>query len=449
VRRGSRVEVERLTRLAVPIAFGHVAMNLLAVVDTAVLGLESSAALEAGSLGRNVIFACSTIGIGVSLTLESIASQAVSAGEPDRAWRSFVRVLRANIVVWPGAALLALAIVSALPMLPGFSVSPEAARGARLFIVGNLPVLAAQSVYVAARTLLQAHGRTAPTLLAPIVANVLNWLVCNLLVRGDAFLMQAHLPPLGMPGLGALGAGLAGSISACFMCAWVLVAARRHRAAGPNVAPPLRTILRMGSSIGLQLLAEIGAFAVVGVLSVHFGQAETGAFQVALQLVSVTFTGALGVSNATSVMVGYAVGEGRSARSSGGLGIVMGAAVMTVGAALFTFAPRALVSPFTRDPAIVAAGITMLHVAAIFQVFDGVQTVSAGALRGAGDVRFASYCTLFAHWAVGIPLALVLAFGLHLGAQGLLWGLTAGLGVAAAAMTTRFFRISRRIIERV
>ena len=120
-----------------------------------------------------------------------------------------------------------------------------------------------------------------------------------------------------------------------------------------------------------------------------------------------------------------------------------------IGAVLFTVFPRPLVARFTTDPTVMVAGISFLHVAALFQLFDGVQVVSGGALRGAGDVRFASFCTIFAHWGVGIPCAIFFGFGLHMGALGLWCGLTLGLVAAATTMSARFFRISRNLIARV
>ena len=89
-----------------------------------------------------------------------------------------------------------------------------------------------------------------------------------------------------------------------------------------------------------------------------------------------------------------------------------------------------------------------LAFAALFQIFDGIQGVAAGALRGAGDVRFPFLANLGGHWLVGFPLALVLGFGLHLGAVGLWWGLLTGLGMVAALLTWRFHRISRGFIAR-
>ena len=118
---------------------------------------------------------------------------------------------------------------------------------------------------------------------------------------------------------------------------------------------------------------------------------------------------------------------------------------MTVGAVAFTAVPHALVSAFTRDERVIAIGVDLLRIAALFQLFDGVQAVAAGALRGAGDVRFPFVANVLGHWFVGFPVALAL----HGGARGLWWGLTCGLVVVSVALALRFAAISRRIIARV
>jgi MATE family multidrug resistance protein len=200
--------------------------------------------------------------------------------------------------------------------------------------------------------------------------------------------------------------------------------------------------------MGLQLLAEIGAFTLAALLCAWFGPAEVGAYQVAIMLASQTFMAALGVSGATAVQVGRAVGEGRNARAPGFTGIVLGAAFMLVGVVLFTTVPGALVRMFSKDPAVIERGVLLLRLAAIFQLFDGVQAVAAGALRGAGDVKHPFVANVLAHWAIGFPIAMGLAFGLGWGALGLWMGLTAGLISVAAALAWRFWRISGRQIAR-
>ncbi len=127
----------------------------------------------------------------------------------------------------------------------------------------------------------------------------------------------------------------------------------------------------------------------------------------------------------------------------------MGAAFMACSSALFLIRPRPLVALFTDDPAITELGVTLLGIAAAFQIFDGIQGVAGGALRGAGDVRFAFAANVGAHWFVGFPLALILGFRARLGAPGLWWGLLAGLALVAALLLWRFFAIAKGPVERL
>jgi MATE family multidrug resistance protein len=208
-------------------------------------------------------------------------------------------------------------------------------------------------------------------------------------------------------------------------------------------------VLRLGLPSGLHMLAEVGAFALVSVMTGRLGTDTVAANQIALGLESFTFMGALGVSGATSVRVGHSIGAGESPRRAGLLGIGLGAAVMMMGSVVFAIVPRPLIALFTNDPAIVDIGASLLRVAAIFQLFDGVQAVGAGALRGAGDVRYVLYAGIGAYWVVGVPSALFFGFTLHGGAVGMWWGLSASLMTAATAFLVRFLILSRRTILRV
>jgi len=211
----------------------------------------------------------------------------------------------------------------------------------------------------------------------------------------------------------------------------------------------VKKVLRLGTPIGLQLLAEIGVFSLVAVLAGRLGKVAVSAHHIAVGLASFTFMGVLGVSGATAVRVGHAVGEGRSPRRAGLIGITMGAAFMACTSATFVIFPRPLVALFTDDPAITELSVALLGIAAMFQLFDGVQGVAAGALRGAGDVRFAFLANVAAHWLVGFPLAIILGLGLGLGAPGLWWGLLVGLALVAGLLSWRFLVIAKRPIERV
>ena len=211
-----------------------------------------------------------------------------------------------------------------------------------------------------------------------------------------------------------------------------------------------KKILRLGSPIGLQLVAEVGSFSIVGVLMGNIGTRSLGAHQIALLLISVTFQLALALGAATATRVGHAIGRGSTedARRSGLTGITAGGAAMLFWSALFLLLPGPLASLFTDEAAVVAATIPLLSIAAAFQISDGVQAVAAGALRGAGDTRWPLVSNVIGHYAVGLPLGILLAFGLGWRAAGLWWGLSAGLTMVAVALTARFWALMRRDVKR-
>src|SRR5688500_2699344 len=201
--------------------------------------------------------------------------------------------------------------------------------------------------------------------------------------------------------------------------------------------------------VGLQVLAEIGVFSFVSVIAGRLGKVSVSAHQIAIGLASFTFMGALGIGGATAVRVGHAVGEGRSTRASGLIGIGIGAVYMTSCAMLFLLARSPLVRIFTEDADTAELAASLLGVAAAFQLFDGVQAVAAGSLRGAAGSRVPCVAHVGAHWLVGLPLSLYLAFALGWGARGLWWGLMAGLAVVAVSLLFRFVRLSRGPIARI
>jgi MATE family multidrug resistance protein len=290
------------------------------------------------------------------------------------------------------------------------------------------------TIFLASKTYLQAHGKTRPIVIAAIVGNLVNYVACTLLVRW----------------YGALGSGMAMSISAGVLAGIGLFAAwRTGEREGLPKAPSAVRIIRLGVPIAATLVAEIGVFVFASVLAGRLGPAVTSAHQVAMGLASFTFMGALGVSGATAVRVGRAVGEGVSVRSRGWLGIGLGGAVMLLGTILFAVIPRQLASLFSPEPDVIEIGASLLRIAAVFQLFDGVQCVAGGALRGAGDLKFAFVAGAFGYWAVGFPIAVLLGFGLGWGAPGIWWGLTLGLVTVAVILTARFHRLSGKVIARI
>jgi MATE family multidrug resistance protein len=223
----------------------------------------------------------------------------------------------------------------------------------------------------------------------------------------------------------------------------------RSAASGDVAVVPTRTVVKVGLPVGMQMLAEYGVFSFAALLIGRFGAESESAHQIALGLASFMYMGALGISGATAVRVGHAVGSGTSVRRRGFVGIAAGALFMCTGALAFAIVPTLLVRIFTDEHDVVALGAHLLGIAALFQLFDGVQTVAGGALRGAGDVRFPFVANVMAHWGLGLPLGLLFAFPLGFGVRGMWWGLTTGLVAVAIALAWRFAVVSRNVIARV
>jgi MATE family multidrug resistance protein len=204
-------------------------------------------------------------------------------------------------------------------------------------------------------------------------------------------------------------------------------------------AGPYFGILGIGAPIALLLMVEMWFFSVVALLIGHLGPIELAAHQIALNLAALSFQVPVGVAAAAASRVGNAIGrrDQDGARRSARVCLMVGAGVMTVSAAAFAFLPGLLARLYTPDPAVIALAAILIPVAALFQIFDGVQVVGSGVLRGAADTRIPAMLGLFGYWGIGLPLGWYFAFEQHRGPQGLWWGLTIGLAATAILLLLR------------
>ncbi len=423
-------------------------------VDTAMVGRIGTASIGGVGIGNGLFFALSCFGLGVVLGMDAPTAQALGAHELARARLVLSRGL--GVALWLSLPITALVLLAPLGLGPA-GVEPATAHETARFLHGRAGGVLPFLLFVALRSHLQARSLTRPIVIATVIGNLANVLLNLPLIFGDRALVALGLPALGLPALGALGSGISSAVAAATMAVVVALAVREALAtAGPPAdaaeGPALqRTILRLGVPAGLQLVAEIGVFATVALLAGRLGQDAAAGHQIAITLASFTFTVALGVAQATSVRVGHHVGAGHTARArhAGLVGIGVGVGIMAISALTFLCAPSALARLFSSEPAVIAAAVPLIRIAACFQIFDGIQVVAAGALRGAGDTRLPLYANLFGYYVVALPLAIVLGVRGPFGAAGLWWGLCAGLGVVSVLLLWRFLRVSARPIARV
>jgi MATE family multidrug resistance protein len=202
---------------------------------------------------------------------------------------------------------------------------------------------------------------------------------------------------------------------------------------------PLRRMLVVGLPIGAQMVLEAGLFGGVSLLMGWLGVAQMAAHQVALNLSSLTFMVPLGVSSSAAVIVGHAVGRGDApgVRRSTVAALSVGAAFMGGTAMLLIGFPETFAGLYSRDAAVLELAVLLLPIAGVFQVFDGLQVVALGLLRGLGDTRVPMLVTVLGFWLVGMPVSVWLGFGAGFGAPGLWWGLVAGLVMVASFLLLR------------
>lgn len=440
------LELRRLSLLAAPLVLAQMAQSSLSFIDTLMVGRLGNEALAGIALGHTIFMLFFVSLSGVVQAVGPLVSQAHGANDKAAA------ALAARQGLWLAAALGLLAMLvfwNIAPVLLWMGQDPETvtltAGYLRAISWGMLPALGA----VALRSLLEGLSEPRPIMIIFFIGVGLNVLFNQLLMFGH----------WGLPALGLTGTGWASTLVfwGIFVMAGLYV---HHKAADYPIFPllhqldgrVLRELLVVGVPIGLMLSFESGLFAVTGLLMGLLGQVELAAHQIAIQSASFTFMVPLGFAIATSVRVGQAVGKRdmEAARRAGwtGMGVCVG--FMTLTALSFWLLPNLVTGLYLdiHDPAnqeVVRLAASYLAIAAMFQLFDGLQVSSAGALRGLKDTRVPMVITLFSYWLVGLSSGALLTFYFGIGGEGLWFGLVLGLGTAAVLLPWRFYRSAGRM----
>ena len=443
-------EFKGLLRLAAPVVAVQIGMVSMGVVDTMMVGQLPDEAVEGRALGQVALGHAYSwfwvyFGIGALLAVDPLVAQAV--GARDRV--AIARALQRSLVL---AGLLSLPLMIPLLLAPA-SLSwlgqPEG------IIAGAAPYsqicalsVPALLVFAVFRQGLQAMDRIAPTVWTLVVANAANVLFNWALVYGN----------LGFPRMETVGSAWATVLARWLTVLILMVVSWRHLV--PHLRPwrrdatesrALGRMLRLGTPIGLQYQLEIGVFAATGVMMGWIGEMAAAGHMVTLHLAAVTFMVPMGISGAASVRIGQAVGRGdpRGVRRAAILSMILGTVVMIGFGAAMLLIPEQLARVWTPKIDVLAVAIVLIPVAGVFQVFDGVQVVAIGVLRGLGDTRTPVITAIIGFWLVGFPIGYALAFGRAWGPAGLWWGLVSGLAAVAVALSWRVQRRLRGEIARI
>jgi len=438
-------DLSELLRLALPVVMAQVGLMTMGLVDTVMVGRVGPVDLAAVAIGHLYFFGITVVGMGILFALDPVISQAVGADDTVGVARGVQR----GIVLAAGLSLVSMGLlVPSGPILEILRQPPEVVPIAARYVHGLIPGVFPFFAFVVLRQSLQAMGRVRAIVISVVAANLLNAGLNWVFIFGH----------LGAPALGAVGSSYVTSISRWFTLASLLVLAWAYLA--PSLVPLRREavaggalwrLLRVGGPIGAQQWLEVGVFATAGLLMGWMGAVALASHQVALQLAALTFMVPLGVAQATSVLVGQAVGRSdtHAARRATGAGMLVGVGFMTATAVMFLAVPDLLARIFSDDPPIIAAAAVLLPIAGVFQIFDGLQVVAAGALRGVGDTRVPMLLNLVGFWVLGLPTSLWLGFGLGWGPRGVWWGLALGIGAVAVLLSLRVRRRLGRTLTRL
>lgn len=432
-------------KLAGPVVLAEVGWMMMGVIDVVMVGRLGAEAIGAAGIGNILCFTVTIFGIGMLLGLDTLVSQAFGAGRVDDCRRSLAHGIYLGLAL---TAPLMLIVNWGIGRLESWGIAPEIAREAALYVNalnwGSLPLL----LYAALRRYLQGMGLVLPVMIALISANLINVAVNWALISGH----------LGMPALGVEGSGWATCLARVHVVAVLTVAVFwNDRRLGTGFSKGswrlepwrMRRLLALGFPSAVQHTLEVGVFAAAAVMAGWLGVKALAAHEITVHVSALTFMVPLGVSSAAAVRVGHAIGRGdpQGAARAGWAALLVGSGFMIAPMLAFLTVPRSILGLFTTEAAVISTGVTLLGAAAVFQLFDGLQVVATGALRGAGETRRPMLCNLVAHWALGLPVGYALAILKGRGVLGVWIGLTTGL-VAAGLILVLVWRFkARRLIH--
>jgi multidrug resistance protein, MATE family len=414
-----------MLRLAIPVVLAELGWMAMGLVDTMMVGRVGPVDLGAVSIGGTLFYTVVIFGAGLMLGLDTLVSQAFGAGRIADCHKS---LLNAFYMYLPLAPVMMLFVGLLGAQLRRFGVQPELLPAVdgylRAITWGTLPLL----IYFASRRYLQGMGVAKPVTFALVSANIVHIFANYALIFGH----------WGAPRMGATGAGWATCYSRVYMAgclvAYIFWHDRRYHTGLLHISPRpdfdlMKKLAKLGLPAACQISLEVGVFAAATALAGRLSPVVLAAHQIVLNCASVTYMVPLGIGSAAAVRVGHAIGRRdlAGAPRSGWTAILLGAGFMALAGIVFVMAPRAILRLYTNNEQVIAAGVPLFLIAAAFQLFDGIQTVSTGALRGAGNTHAPMIANLVGYWVIGLPLGYWLCFSLGWGAVGLWVGLCCAL----------------------
>jgi MATE family multidrug resistance protein len=438
---GQRSHLRAILTLGAPLVINNLAYAGITFADTVMSGHIGAGALAAVAVGSNALQLQSLIGAGMMMALAPLVAHDYGAGRDTAAGRYMRQAL------WIALAMSILPVIVALFANRFFTavgtaaaIIPTATAYTQAVCCGVPAMFALQALTYTSEGLGRTRSIMLMTVMALPVNVLLNWVF-----------MFGHW---GAPALGAVGAGIASAITMWLALGFMIVLMKRPSYARfalfagfewPS-ATELRRILRLGLPFTGSLLAEGSLFIGATLMVSALGAITVAAHQVALSYSLLTYMIPAAFHSATTVRVGHMLGSGQAAeaRRAGHVGIALCTGLMVVSALLLVLARGPIARIYTDDPAVLEVAATLLLLAGLFQISDGLQLGCSGALRGYQDARIPLAITVISYWGIGFTLAWVFGIARGGGAPGVWLGLIAGLTAAAVLLAARFRVIAAR-----
>lgn len=435
-------ESKRTLKLAFPIILGEVAQMFLGLIDTAMVGAVGYKQLAAAALVMSVINIPYIFGIGITVSV----SQMVSMAHGRRDGKLVSHYLYNGFWLCAISALIiSLVIEFSKNILFHLDQDIEVARFALpyLQIMGwsVIPML----LFLALKQFTDGLEFTKTAMVLSLSAIPLNAFLNWLLIYGN----------WGFPRLELVGAGLGTLITRILIFIVLGLIVLYHKTFRKYVAvrskvwklkwSTIKELLHIGIPSSFQFSMEAGAFAISGILIGTIGAVELAAHQIALSLASLTFMVSMGLSQAGSIRTSNAFGRNdrNAIRLIGKSTLIIALIYGTFCAIVFICLRYQLPYIFNDDKEVVSMAAYLLLFAALFQISDSTQSISAGLLRGIKDVKVPTFFIAIAYWAIGIPVGCLLAFYFDMGAAGIWTGFITGLTFSAAFLSLRFRKMVR------
>ncbi len=434
-------ESAKTIRIGAPIVAAQLIQMSMGFVDAVMAGNLNAKTLAAVAVGGSLFSPVFLFGMGVIMAVNPIIAHHHGAEENELIGKK----------IWQGMWLgLFLAIPvffvlrNMIPVMNLFKVRPELIEVTQGYLNAFSFGVPAAFVYFALRFFNEGLSFTKPSMFIAKVGLLTN-------IVGNYVFMYGHL---GFPAMGAVGIGYATATVQWVMLLCIIPFTFRKKFKHdfkmlegfnwPNW-PSIKEILRIGLPSGFSFSVEITMFAMVALIMGSLGIKIVAAHQVAINFAAFTFMIPLGISIATTARVGFAMGRGslEDARLFGHIGVFISVAVMSCTAILMFTVPELIISLYTDDAEVKKIAVSLLFLAGIFQISDGLQVAAFGALRGLKDTKIPMIVNILAYWLVGFSTCYTLGIIMGMGAEGLWIGLIVGLSVAAVLHNWRFNRITK------